>query len=1016
MARAPAPVPAPATSVPLSDGDFAELFEIASSSPDHPFANDGLTDRLLERAAVLGSFTPEQLLAGLDNGTAARSALDDVLRDSVVVTQDGMRRWLLGPSPRAATLMRLGSNAQSVLREVMPDKPDRLGQAVAALIRQQVPPPVRQLSIDDLRSYAAAGEWLRDWSSLAREFLPQWRAELQRRELLAPLEQIAAGFVGREKDMAKLRSFVDVAPPESRFEGWSRWLSALVMRRKDPLVVYGIGGIGKSTLMAQFILAHAAATSERGFPFAYLDFDRPRLDSNNPIALLTEVLEQVAAQFDSLGVRRDEFSLRLRDELQKGRVEQRVRSSASEVSESVVDGTVIENLTGMFASWMRDAGLDKRPFLLVLDTFEEVQVRGATAVNSVFEWLDAMLVLPQLRVVISGRAEIDDQQVTSYKLGNFDKPAALSFLRNAGLGRSVGEQIYDKVGGNPLALRLCVRLAQQNALGTVKKEDLEGWFGKKDGMYIQGYLYTRLLRHIGDKRVEKLAHPGLVLRRITRDIILEVLAPAVGLDVSTSDVAEDLYEALKKEVSLVTEQSGALVHRKDVRSVMLEMQRQDDPEKFRELNRRAAEYYERHEPASDLSRRERTYHMLMLAEEDPFQVLMGVAREDLLALVSALDELAAPANRAVRALLGQALSHRDTRMLPDPVWGAYAYRRGMALVAAGSPAETIKLFQEREALLALGPMRYPLALAMFNTLRWSEALELLHDPIQTEPDLPYYTFTSREKTELRIRPLIESGFLGWYQGDRRMALKQFETAERFAAHDEEASFLRLEARVGWLLASGKSDRDAVVDLVADIAPGRWRQNLLTLRRLVFLGFAPSSLMRVAVVNLGVQLRSSRLVESLLRSEAGRRLSSDLVGGLSRSLGDWDRYQVDLPAMERLAGAEFAKLAASGQPIDVVPYLRGRFAPWKIPLRFALLDAYPRREELLDAFRKIDSRGAQRLETMARSQRALADGVIDHVDQMNDFVGAVHVLLQRSDAKALVDAIDIYAMQLGSKAQ
>ena len=1005
------PVPSVTAGTALSDSDLAELFKIASGSPEQIPANNGLTDRLLERAAVLGTFTPQQLLAGFDTDGAVRSALDDVLRDSVVVTQDGMRRWLLGPSQRLAALMRLGSNAESVLREMTPDKPDRLGQAVAALIRQQVP-PVAHLSIDDLRSYVVAGEWLRGWSGMASESLPKWRGELQRRELLAPLEQIAADFVGREKDMAKLRGFVDVVPPESRFEGWGRWLRSLIARQKDPLVVYGIGGIGKSTLMAQFILTHAAATSERGFPFAYLDFDRPRLDPNNPAVLLSEVLEQVAAQFGGIAARQEEFSSHLRNELQKSRVEQRSRSSASDLADSVADSAAIENLTGMFASWMRDAGLAERPFLLVLDTFEEVQVRGASAVDSVFGWLKAMFMLPQLRVVISGRAELDDRQVTPYKLGNFDKPAALAFLRNAGLGRGVPQQIYDKVGGNPLALRLCVRLAQQHALGTVKKEDLEGWFGKKDGMYIQGYLYTRLLRHIGDKRIEKLAHPGLVLRRITPDIIVKVLAPAVGLDVPIA--ADDLYDALKSEVSLVSEQDGALVHRKDVRSVMLEMQRQDDLEKFRELNRRAVEYYEHHDPASDLSRRERTYHRLMLAEDDPFQVAMGIAREDLLALIPALDELPGSASCAVRALLGQALNSRERKMLPDPVWNAYAYRRSMALVAAGSPVETIEILQEREGLPEQGPMRYPLALALFNTLRWEEAQDILRDPIEAELDQPYYALTPREKTELRVRPLVEGGFLAWYLGDGRGMRKRFTDAEA-KARDEQAPFLRLEARVGLLIATGEGHWRAVGDLVDEIDPRRWRQNLLTLRRLVFLGFAPPSLMRVAVMNLGVQLRSGHVIESLM-SKADTRLSPELLELLKRALTEEEGYQADLPVMERLAGAELTKLAGSEQPVDVVPYLRGRFAPWKIPLRFALLASYPQGSMLIDAFYSVDSKAADEMRTEVRSPRALADALIDYADQEGNLVGVAHALLHRPHepvpgVEALLKAINLYAAQL-----
>ena len=63
---------------------------------------------------------------------------------------------------------------------------------------------------------------------------------------------------------------------------------------RPPLLVYGVGGVGKSTLIAQFLLDLA----ERADPtaWAYLDLDRPSLSSYDPLALLTDVVRQVGAQ------------------------------------------------------------------------------------------------------------------------------------------------------------------------------------------------------------------------------------------------------------------------------------------------------------------------------------------------------------------------------------------------------------------------------------------------------------------------------------------------------------------------------------------------------------------------------------------------------------------------------------------------------------------------------------------------------------------------------------------------
>jgi len=1003
----------------LSALDMHELFGIASLPATPAAAAPDTRERLAERAAVLGAFTPADLLAGLEERPDAQAALDEVLRDCVVVTQGGSRRWLLSPGPRVATLERLGSHAAAVLNELGPDRADPLGGAVAAIVRGQLHPDAT-LTTDALRAHIAAGEWLRAWSAPAAGALPRWRSALKRRELLDPLQQIATDFVGREKDMAKLRDFVDVVPPESSFEGWSRWLHKLVLKRKAPLVVHGIGGIGKSTLMAQFILTHATVTSERGFPFAYLDFDRRFLDPNNPGTLLTEVIDQVGAQFEAIGARSDEFSRLLRGETERSRAEQRVRSSAGSFASQVADHGTVERIASQFASWMQAADLGDRPFLLVLDTFEEVQARGEEAVDAVFRWLEAMFQLPQLRVVISGRVPVDDRNVArQVALGNFDKRAALAFLSHAQLPGDVAEDIFDKVGGNPLSLRLCVLLARQRALGTVKKDDLETWLGKKDGAYIQGYLYTRLLRHIGDERVEKLAHPGLVLRRITKDLILQVLGPAVALPIASAATAAELYDALKKEVSLVTEEGDALIHRRDVRSVMLDMQRSDDPQRFADLNRRAVAYYAAHDPQSDVSLGEGAYHRLMLEEEPPYDVVAQLRRRDLLALGTALDELPPPARVAVRAMLGRGLAKQETPLLPDDAWTAYAYRRGMSLLAAGSPVEALDVLEERPTVARASVVRYSLAMAFFNTLRWPEAVEELVRPLDTDLERPFLGLTAAEKSELRVRPQIEGAFLLWYQGQARQAAEAFDGAwDR--ARVEGLPFLQLEAGLGSRLVQGTSaagERDREFQRVLEAIGVRgWKQNLVTLRRLVFLGFAPPRLMPVAVSHLGVQLRSDLLVEHFL-SRLGARLSDELLHWLKGAQGaSADAASSETATMEKLAAAEVLKLLAEQPELPVAPYLRGRFAAWKIPARTALLTCYPSQGRLQGALRSMEYPALRDAAPSARTHRALAEAVVEYADTSGRFVPTLRWLVRQAPARAagseaLLQALDLYAGQM-----
>ena len=50
--------------------------------------------------------------------------------------------------------------------------------------------------------------------------------------------------------------------------------------------------MGKSTLVAQFLLEHA----NRYLPFIYIDLDRPSIDPRNPVALLAEAQRQLSLQ------------------------------------------------------------------------------------------------------------------------------------------------------------------------------------------------------------------------------------------------------------------------------------------------------------------------------------------------------------------------------------------------------------------------------------------------------------------------------------------------------------------------------------------------------------------------------------------------------------------------------------------------------------------------------------------------------------------------------------------------
>ena len=88
-------------------------------------------------------------------------------------------------------------------------------------------------------------------------------------------------------------------------------------------MVYGRGGLGKSTLLAKFVLDHAL-DQLRPFPFAYLDFDRAGIDASQPLQLLIEVARQVGAQFPSAHAELSVLAQDIRSDLLAGPTAQAV--------------------------------------------------------------------------------------------------------------------------------------------------------------------------------------------------------------------------------------------------------------------------------------------------------------------------------------------------------------------------------------------------------------------------------------------------------------------------------------------------------------------------------------------------------------------------------------------------------------------------------------------------------------------------------------------------------------------
>lgn len=126
-------------------------------------------------------------------------------------------------------------------------------------------------------------------------------------------------------------------------------------------------------------------------------------------------------------------------------------------------------------------------------------------------------------------------------------------------------------------------------------------------------VFKRILEHIRDVEVGHLAFPGLVVRRVTPDVIRYVLAGPSGVDVPDDARAQELFDAWSREVQLLSwAPDGSLVHRPDIRRAALPLLLRDRPHTAMQIHSAAVTYYQTRSDVS--SRAEELYHRLFLAD------------------------------------------------------------------------------------------------------------------------------------------------------------------------------------------------------------------------------------------------------------------------------------------------------------------------------------------------------------------------------------------------------------------
>lgn len=546
--------------------------------------------RFREAAAVLSYFDPTTLVPTGGTEAAAKSA-EDQLRQDVSVDLNGPTgtRWILRADVRKQALKRLGTREAMQRALALNHSPaaDPLQLALEALIGglRDVP---RSLDLERLRGIVQVVDWMHGIvDGLPDVALLGERVE--RATLLKPLQLLVGQrFFGRGGELSRLRNFCQSPTgPADKLNS-----SAL------PLLIFGLGGIGKSTLIAHFVLNNVEFEE---FGFAFIDFERPGF-AEQPLEIAREAARQLAIQDPSL---------------KAALLDVRHRSQAVLTANSDPNGVSSGLELDLIDSFGRlvNAMVAKMPTVLVLDTIERLQVQGPRIVQRLGDLLARLQqYAPALRIILISRLPIVEFRTQNLHLGELGPRDATAFLKSSGLDEAISHVLVERLGGNPLTLTLVANLVANGIWKDLDVSEISAILQVQNTASIQVILYHRVLNHIDDSEVRHLAYAGLVVRRITPEIIVSVLAEPSGLSRPTPEGAQRLFHRLKREVWMMqAAQDGSLRHRAELRSALLEPLSRDQPEMVRSIHESAVRYFETY--SDDESRAEELYHRLALEQK-----------------------------------------------------------------------------------------------------------------------------------------------------------------------------------------------------------------------------------------------------------------------------------------------------------------------------------------------------------------------------------------------------------------
>ncbi len=753
-------------------------------------------------------------------------------------------------------------------------------------------------------------------------------AVLERLRLEEPMRALLQRpFEGRVAELNRLREHIGLLPPLNP-GGTLGPAGSLATERPGPrqgqyvLVVHGLAGVGKSTLLAKTLMDHLTDDSIGELPFVYIDAERATISLHEPLSLVAEMARQLAVQYPAQALLFTELSARARVKARKQRLLAEDLEDLREVAtaKTISRAGLYEyhasardeesRATYELGTILRRAVRTLPPFVVVLDSFEAAQYRASPVLDRMWSmWSALREAYPQTRVIVLGRApvghpNIPADEVATVELGELDPTAAVHFLVDRGLGLTLAEAISTRIGRNPLSLRLAARVAEASR----KAHEDDDWilevperrdsFKAVDDMLIQGTLYDLLLKHITNPWVRKLAHPSLVLRRITPDVIRTVLAPQCGADVQDDATAWGLFGELARELDPVERVAPEVLrHRPDVRRIMLQLLSADDKREMRAVERAAVLFYQDSDRPED--RAEELYHRLRLAEN--LNEVKARWTPEAAALADAGPELPTRSARLLSRLM------RGSPELPAVNADQVAWEQRTAgevedLLTQGLEEEAKALLRQRRPWTPCSPLH---ALEVEVHLRLGElddarrAVNAVLDGDQLDGD------QSEQCDEVRLELLLLSARLHAKSGDLASADADLDRAEQTASslgRDLDAlAALLMRARLHEQ-AGPDSRQAAAEDLIGRVQSTD--EAVLATRSALFRAIAAEvgphapEILAQAVTQVGLPPLTGPAVADLAGAVAGALDEPEVAKVVG--LADEDRMQSADPAVEQVA--------------------------------------------------------------------------------------------------------------------